>query len=75
MRKTIKNSPLSGINKKITNHSAMKILVKTLKRNETPKFKIISITRHNTEVGLDAYDSGDKDQLKLFSFPINNHKP
>ena len=57
MKKAVENSPLSGINKKITNHSAKKTLVKTLKQNKTPKSEINSVTGHNT-----AYDNGDEEQ-------------
>ena len=54
MKKMIKISPLSSINKRITKHSARKSLVKTLKQNKTPKSELITITGHNAEAGLDA---------------------
>ena len=66
----IKNLPLSGINKKIANHSARKASVQTLKQNETPKFEIISVTGHNTEAGPDPYYSGDEEQQKQFHLQL-----
>lgn len=75
MKKMIKNSSLCDTDKKITNHSARKTLIKTLKQNKTPKSEIITITGHSTEAGLDAYDSGDEEQQKAISFAIDNHTP
>ena len=74
MKKMIENLTLSGINKKITNHSARKALVNTFKQNKIPKSEIISITGHNTEAALDAYDSGDKEHQKTIYFAIDNHE-
>ena len=75
MKKMIKISPLSSINKRITKHSARKSLVKTLKQNKTPKSELITITGHNAEAGLDAWDSDDEEQLKPISSAIDNHEP
>ena len=74
MKKMIENSPLN-IDKRITNHSARKTLVKKLKKHQLPKSDIITITGHNTEAGLDAYDSGDEVQQKIVSFAIDSHRP
>ena len=65
----IENSTLSGINKKIINHSAKETLLKTLKQNKAPKFEITSITGHTTEAGLDAYVSGSSNLIC-----ITNHE-
>ena len=72
MKKMIENSPLSGIPKKITNHSARKTVVKKLKQQQVPKSDIISITGHNNERGLDAYDSGDEHHQQILSNCIEN---
>ena len=44
-----------------------KTLVKKLKQQQVPKSEIISITGHNREAGLDAYDSSDEMQQKQLS--------
>ena len=49
--------------------------MKKLKQQQVPKSEIISITGHNREAGLDAYDSGDEVQQKQLSHFIDNHKP
>ena len=41
-----------------------KTLVKKIKQQQVPKSEIISITGHNCEAGLNAYDRGDKVQQK-----------
>jgi hypothetical protein len=52
--------------KKLTNHSARKTVVKKLKSCCMPKCEIKNITGHKSEQGLDAYDSGDeREQLML----------
>ena len=60
-----KKSPLAELcaNKKITNHSARKITVQKLKSFGFPKCEIKNITRHSSERGLDAYDSGNEDKI------------
>ena len=69
MKNMIANSPLStSCKKKITNHSARRTLIKTLKNKQIPKCDIISITGHTTEAGLDPYDSGDEFQQESISF-------
>ena len=35
-----------------------------------PKSEIIGITGHNSEAGLDAYDSGNKEQQRVISNAI-----
>ena len=48
----ISNSPVQTSNKRLTNHSVRKALVKKLKRNNALKSEIISITGHSTDGGL-----------------------
>ena len=50
-----------------------KTLVKKLKQQQVPKSEIISITGHNREAGLDAYDSGNEVQQKQLSHFIDSH--
>ena len=72
MKTMISNSPLQSSNKRLTNHSARKTLVKKLKQNQLPRSEIISITGHSTEAGLDPYDSGDENQQRVISNAIDN---
>ena len=71
MKDLISNSPLQNSEKHLANHSAKKTLVKKLKQQQVPKSEIISITGHNREAGLDAYDSGDQVQQKQLSHFIS----
>ena len=48
----ISNSPVQTSNKRLTNHSVRKALVKKLKRNNALKSEITSITGHSTDGGL-----------------------
>ena len=75
MKDLISNSPLQKSEKHLANHSARKTLVKKLKQKQVPKSEIISITGHNREAGLDAYDSGDEVQQKQLPHFIDNHQP
>ena len=61
MKRRIENSPLRNSDKKLTHHSVRKTLVKKLRQNYIPKSEIIGITGHNSEAGLDAYDSGNEE--------------
>ena len=56
------NSPLKEIcpDKKITNHSARKTVVKKLQRYGVQRSDIITVTGHASEKGLDFYDEGDE---------------
>ncbi|CAH3175722.1 unnamed protein product, partial [Porites lobata] len=70
--KTMKeDSPLKDVcpEKKLTNHSARKTVVKKLKSSDK------NITGHNSEQGLDDYDSGDENEQKIMSNIIDNAKP
>ena len=67
----IKSSPLRNSDKKLTNHSARKTLVKKLRQNYMQKSEIIGITGHNSEAGLDAYDSRNEEQQRAVSNAID----
>ncbi|CAH3037292.1 unnamed protein product, partial [Porites lobata] len=76
--KTMKeDSPLKDVcpEKKLTNHSVRKTVVKKLKSSGIPKCEIKNITGHNSEQGLDDYDSGDENEQKIMSNIIDNAKP
>ena len=75
MKDLISNSSLQKSEKHLANHSPRKILVKKLKQQQVPKSEITSITGHNREAGLDAYDSSDEMQQKQLSHFIDNHQP
>ena len=73
--KTMKeNSPLKDVcqDKKLTNHSARKTVVKKLKTSGIPKCEIKNITGHSSEQGLDDYDSGDENEQRIMSNIIDN---
>ena len=73
--KTMKeDSPLKDFcpKKKLTNHSARKTVVKKLKSSGIPKCEIKNITGHNSEQGLDDYDSGDENEQRMTSNIIDN---
>ena len=77
MKTMKKDSPLKDVcpEKKLTNHSARKTVVKKLKSSGIPKCEIKNITGHNSEQGLDDYDSGDENEQKIMSNIIDNAKP
>lgn len=56
-----------------TINNLVKTLIKKIKKYYIPKSEIISITGHNIEAGLDAYDSGDEQQQQAISFAIDSH--
>ena len=68
MKDLISGSHLQNSEKHQTNHSARKALVKKSKQQQVRKSEIISITGHNRDGGLDAYDSGDEVQQKQLSY-------
>ena len=70
MKNMIAKSPLTT-KKKLTNHSARRTLIKSLK-SKVPKCDIITITGHSTEAGLNPYDSGDEAQQEAISLAIDN---
>ena len=71
MKRRIENSPLRNSDKKLTHHSVRKTLVKKLRQNYIPKSEIIGITGHNSEAGLDAYDSWNEEQQRAISNAID----
>jgi len=73
--KTMKeNSPLKDVcpDKKLTNHSARKTVVKKLKSSGIPKCEIKNLTGHSSEQGLDDYDSGDENEQRIMCNIIDN---
>ena len=73
--KTMKeNSPLKDVcpDKKLTNHSARKTVVKKLKSSGIPKCELKNITGHSSEQGLDDYDSADENEQRGLSNIIDN---
>ena len=71
------NSPLIDLypEKRITNHSARKTVVKKLKSSRIPKCEIKNITGHTSTQGLDEYDSGDEREQQMISNIIDNSGP
>ena len=67
MKNMIAKSQLTT-NKKLTNHSARRALIKSLKKSKV----IITITGHSTETGLDTYDSSGEAQQEAISLAIDN---
>ena len=49
-----------------------KMVENSTKQNHIPKSKIIGITGHTTETGLDTYDSGDESEKRSISNAIDN---
>lgn len=77
MKKMKLNSPLIDLcpEKRITNHSARKTVVKKLKSSGIPKCEIKNITGHTSAQGLDDYDSGDEREQQMISNIIDNSGP
>ena len=75
MKKMKLNSPLIDLcpEKRITNHSARKTVVKKLKSPGIPKCEII--TGHTCAQGLDDYYSGDERDQQMISNIIDNSGP
>ena len=71
------NSPLIDLRleKRITNHSARKTVVKKLTSSEIPKCEIKNITGHTSAPGLDDYDCGDEREQQMISNIIDNSGP
>ena len=65
-----KNSPLSGSSRKFTNHSSRKTCVRILRESKFQKCEIKNVTGHASAEGLDAYDSGDDDDLRNMSLAL-----
>ena len=73
MKKMKKNSPLQELcpDKKLTNHSGRKTIVRKMKASGIPKCEIINITGHRHGRGLDPYDSGDENEQRFWSNVID----
>ena len=61
------NSPLHRTDKRMTNHSARKTVVKKLQKHGVQKSEVTSITGHRSTKGLDSYDEEDEDQQRVLS--------
>ena len=61
--------------KRITNHSARKTVVKKLKSSGVPKCEIKNIKGHTSAQGLDDSDSGDEGEQQMNSNIIDNSGP
>ena len=71
-----KTWPLAELcaNKKLKKHSARKITVWKLKSFGFPKCEIKNITGHSSECGLDAYNSGNEDEMFAMSSAMYKSK-
>ena len=67
------NSPLKDLcpDKRLTNHTARKTVVKKLQSQAVQRSDIISITGHTTTGGLDAYDERDNGLQRVLSNMID----
>ena len=63
------NSPSQEIcpDKRLSNYSVQKTVVRKLKAKGVPKSEIITITGHRQEQSVEAYDSGNKDYQRKLS--------
>ena len=62
-------------NKKLTNHSGRKTLVKKLKQAKVPETSIIHVTRHSSTKGLSSYDPRDQQEFKEMSNALSGKGP
>ena len=64
MKRMIENSPLQEMcpDKRLSNHSVRKTVVRKLKAKGVPKSEIITITSHRQEQSFEAYDFGNEDE-------------
>ena len=63
------NSPLQQMcpEKRLSNHSVRKTVVRKLKAKGAPKSEIVTITGHRQEQSVEAYDSGNDDEQRQLS--------
>ena len=63
------NSPLQEMcpDKRLSNHSIRKTVVRKLKASGVPKSEIITITGHRQEQSVEAYDSGNEEEQRQLS--------
>ena len=71
MKRMIESYSPRNSDKKLTNHSARKTLVKKLRQNYIPKSEIIGISGHNSEAGINVYDSGNNAEERAISNAID----
>ena len=71
------NSPLQEMcpDKRLSNHSVRKTVVKKLKASGVPKSEIIVITGHRQEQSVEAYDSENEEQQRQLSNIIDGKEP
>ena len=67
------NSPLQEMcpDKRLSNHSVRKTVVRKLKASGVPKSEIITITGHRQEQSVEAYDSGNEGEQRQLSNVID----
>ena len=70
MKEIISGTTIEKANKKITNHSGRKTVVKKMKAANIPETSIIKVTGHKTTEGLKSYDPGDQGEFKRMSDTI-----
>ena len=71
----VSRTPLVSVDKKFTNHSSRKTSVRKMKSSGFVNSQIKHVTSHRNEKSLDAYDSGDEQELQGLSSAISNFKP
>ena len=63
MKRIVEDAPVS-LNKRITNHSGQKTLVKKLKSAQIPESSIIKITGLTSTRCLRNYEPGDQEEFR-----------
>ena len=58
--------------RKLTNHSVIKTLVKTLKASNQPRSAIIGVTGHTSDRSLAGYKEGDEAEQRQISSIISS---
>ena len=71
MKNIIKNTPLEVTNKRLSNHSARKTVVKKLRAANVERQSIIQVTGHANETSLNDYDEGSERQQRQLSHIIS----
>ena len=66
MKSMKESSPLQEMcpEKRLSNHSVRKTVLRKLKAKGNPKSEIITIPGHRQEQSVDAYDSGNEDEQR-----------
>ena len=67
MKNIIKNTPLETSSKRLSNHSAKKMVVKKLRTSNVERQSIIQVTGHANETTLNDYDEGSERELRELS--------